>query len=48
MSYGEVAGERQGVIIRNLATPPHESKPTVADEFVRAVIKQLGIAGSKG
>jgi len=45
MSYGEVACERQGAIIRDLATP-QESKPTDADEIAKAIIiiKQLGMA----
>ena len=47
MSYGEVACQRQGEIIRDLAKP-QENKSTDADEIAKAVIKQLGMAGPKG
>jgi integrase len=43
LSYGEVACQRQGEIIRDLANP-QESKPTDADVIVKAVVKQLGLA----
>ena len=46
MSYGEVACQRQGEIIRDLAKP-QENKSTDADEIAKAVIKQLGMVGSK-
>lgn len=47
LSYGEVACQRQGDIIRDLAKP-QENKPTDADEIAKAVIQQLGIAGING
>jgi integrase len=47
LSYGEVACQRQGDIIRNL-TRPQENKVTSVDEIAKAVIKQLGIAGMNG
>jgi len=46
MSYGEVACQRQGEIIQDLAKP-QGNKPTDADEIAKAVIKQLGMVGSK-
>ncbi len=45
MSYGEVASERQGEIIRDLAKP-QESRGTDADEIAKAVIKRMGMAGN--
>ncbi len=47
LSYGEVACERQGKIIRDLVKP-QDSKPTDAEEIAKAVIKQLAMAGPKG
>ena len=46
LSYGEVACQRQEEIIQDLAKP-HGKKPTDADEIAKAVIKQLGMVGSK-
>ncbi len=46
LSYGEVACQRQGEIIQDLAKP-QESKPTDADELAKALIKQLGMTGVK-
>ena len=46
LSYGEVACQRQGEIIQDLAKP-QGNKPTDADEIAKAVIKQLGMVGSK-
>jgi len=43
LSYGEVACQRQGEIIHNLAKP-QEAKQTDADEIAKAVIKQLAMA----
>jgi integrase len=43
LSYGEVAYQRQGEIIRDLAKPQN-GKTTDADEIARAVIRQLGMA----
>jgi integrase len=45
LSYGEVACQRQGEIIRELAKP-QESKLADAEDIAKAVIKQLGITGS--
>jgi len=42
LSYGEVAYQRQGEIIRDLAKP--QGKTADADQIVRAVIEQLHIA----
>jgi integrase len=39
-SYGEVAGQRQGEIMRGLATP-QQSMQTDADEIAEAVVKKL-------
>lgn len=47
LSYGEVACQRQGEIIQDLAKP-QGNKPTDADEIAKAVIKQLCMVGSKG
>ena len=47
LSYGEVACQRQGDIIRELATPLG-AKQTDADEIAKAVIKQLGMVGVNG
>ena len=47
LSYGEVACQRQGDIIRELANPLG-TKQTDADEIAKAVIKQLGMAGVNG
>jgi len=46
LSYGEVACQRQGEIIRDLANP-QDSKPKDTEEIVKAVIKQLGMAEPK-
>lgn len=43
LSYGEVAYQRQGEIIRYLAKP-QVGRSTDADEIAKAVIKQLGMA----
>jgi integrase len=43
MSYGEVASERQGAIIRDLATP-HENMSTGADEIAEALFKRFNMA----
>jgi len=40
MSYGEVACQRQGVIIRDLANP-QENKTTDADAIAEAVFRRL-------
>lgn len=45
LSYGEVAYQRQGEIIRDLAKPQKNNTPG-ADEIVKAVFKQLGMAES--
>jgi len=45
LSYGSVATERQGAIIRRLAAK-HESKHPVADEIAEAVFRKLRRAGS--
>lgn len=42
-SYGEVAYQRQGEIIRGLATP-QQSMQSAADEFVEAVFKKIRAA----
>jgi len=44
MSYGEVACQRQGEIIRDLAKP-QATKRTDVDEIAEAVAKRLNIAG---
>ncbi|MCI5211313.1 MAG: hypothetical protein D3910_21585 [Candidatus Electrothrix sp. ATG2] len=43
-SYGEVAGQRQGEIIRDLATP-QTNAPTGADDIAEAVFRKLRKAG---
>jgi len=43
LSYGEVAYQRQGEIIRDFAKPKN-SNVTDAEEFAKAVIRQLGMA----
>ncbi len=43
-SYGEVAGQRQGKIIRDLATPQTDT-PTGADDIAEAVFRKLQKAG---
>ena len=43
LSYGEVAYQRQGEIIRGLATP-QEGITTDADQIAKAVIKQLNMS----
>lgn len=40
LNYGEVAYQRQGVIIRGLATP-QQTKPSGADEIAEAVFRKL-------
>lgn len=40
LSYGEVAGQRQGEIIRDLAKPQRDA-PTGADDIAEAVIRRL-------
>ena len=42
LSYGEVAYERQGEIIRDLAAS-QENAPTDADEIVKEVLQRLGL-----
>ncbi len=44
LSYGEVACQRQGEIIRNLASP-QKTVPTDADEIAEAVYKKLRLSG---
>lgn len=44
MSYGEVAGQRQGEIIRDLAKPQTDA-PTGADDIAEAVFRKLQKAG---
>ena len=44
LSYGEVACQRQGEIIRDLATPQN-AVPTDADEIAEAVCKKLRSSG---
>ncbi|MGO9579829.1 MAG: tyrosine-type recombinase/integrase [Desulfobaccales bacterium] len=44
LSYGEVACQRQGEIIRNLASP-QKTVPTDADEIAEAVCKKLRSSG---
>ena len=44
LSYGEVASQRQGEIIRDLATP-QRAVPTGADEIAEAVYKKLRSSG---
>jgi hypothetical protein len=44
LSYGEVTCQRQGEIIRNLATP-QKGVPTDADEIAEAVYKKLRLSG---
>ena len=44
LSYGEVACQRQGEIIRDLATP-QKPIPTDANEIAEAVVKRLSRAG---
>ncbi len=44
LSYGEVACQRQGEIIRDLATP-QKNMPTDASEIAEAVFKKLSKAG---
>lgn len=43
-SYGEVAGQRQGEIIRDLATLQTDT-PTGADDIAEAVFRRLRKAG---
>jgi len=45
LSYGEVACQRQGEIIRNLAAKPPSATQTNANEFADAVVKKLTEAG---
>ncbi|MCI5130370.1 MAG: hypothetical protein D3904_02330 [Candidatus Electrothrix sp. EH2] len=42
--YGEVAGQRQGEIIRDLATPQTDA-PTGVDDIAEAVFRKLQKAG---
>jgi integrase len=44
LSYGEVAGQRQGEIIRDLAKPQRDA-PTGADDIAEAVFRRLQKAG---
>jgi hypothetical protein len=44
LSYGEVAGQRQGEIIRDLPTP-QRAAPTGANEIAEAVYKKLRLSG---
>ena len=44
LSYGEVTSQRQGEIIRKLATP-QKGEPTDADEIAEAVYKKLRSSG---
>ena len=44
LSYGEVACQRQGEIIRDLATP-QQAVPTDANEIAEAVFKKLRESG---
>ena len=44
LSYGEVACQRQGEIIRDLATP-QRAMPPEADEIAEAVFKKLRLSG---
>ncbi len=44
LSYGEVACQRQGEIIRGLAAPQQAIQPG-ANEFVDAVVKRLRESG---
>ena len=44
LSYGEAACQRQGEIIRGLATPQQAMQPD-ANEFVDAVVKRLRESG---
>jgi hypothetical protein len=44
ISYGEVACQRQGEIIRNLAIP-QRAVPTDANEIAEAVYKKLRLSG---
>jgi hypothetical protein len=46
LSYGEVACQRQGTIIHDLANP-QEAVPTSADGIAEAVLKKLSMAGIK-
>jgi len=45
LSYGEVACQRQGEIIRDLAVKPQPSPQTNANAFVDAVVRKLTEAG---
>ncbi|MBU1417325.1 MAG: hypothetical protein KKI15_02450 [Proteobacteria bacterium] len=44
-SYGEVAYQRQGEIIRNLAAKPAASPQTNINELANAVVRKLTEAG---
>ncbi|MEA2082835.1 MAG: hypothetical protein U9O82_01055 [Thermodesulfobacteriota bacterium] len=44
LSYGEVACQRQGEIIRDLANP-QENKPSDAEEIAKAVFEKLSKNG---
>jgi hypothetical protein len=47
LSYGEVARQRQGEIIRDLATPPLAGQPS-ANEFADAVLRRWRDSGVLG
>ncbi|WYD81034.1 MAG: hypothetical protein V8K32_01320 [Candidatus Electrothrix gigas] len=43
-SYGEVAGQRQGEIIRDLAAPQADT-PTGVDDLAKALVREMQKAG---